>query len=69
MLMVLILSVGYIDSKFSVDNYKENKIDGIYSKNSNHNNGAITTFSFMEQAENDKKFEDIDNFIQKKVIS
>lgn len=66
--MILFLSVDKIDSKFSIDYYKDNKLDGLYSKNPNLNNGAITTYSFMEKSETDKKFEDIDNYIQKKVF-
>lgn len=68
LLAIIILSIDNVNSKFSIDNYQDKKIDGIMSSQNTHlKNGPITEFSFMQIKDSDKKFEDIEDFVQKKV--
>jgi len=63
---LIFLSVDFTETRFSIGYYTENKIDG-FNIDTNIANGATSGFSFL-QKDSDKKFEDIEDFIQKKVF-
>lgn len=65
-LTILNLSVDFVNLKFSVDYYKEQTLDGLANKDQDIKNGPLSSYSFL-QKDNDKNFEEIEDFIQKKV--
>jgi len=65
-LTILILSVDFVCLKFSVDYFKEQTLDGLPNQDHDIKNGPLSSFSFL-QKDNHKNFEEIEDFIQKKV--